>query len=297
MDLNLSKIFVKVIQNGSFSRAAEQLRIPKSTVSKAVTKLEQETGTSLLLRTTRSLTLTPAGKIFYDTCIGPIQTLEDAQKSLHGQDSILSGTIRITAPEDLGNEVIAPTIGKLIKTHSALNFEINYTDEVVDLIKDGFDLAIRIGKLAESGLKSKKIGEVTLIHVASPEYLRKHQKIQNPQDLSKHNCMFINVRSSSVEWTLRSENKHEKIKVQPRIISNQMSSLIRAASAGAGVAFVPCFLCKRELESGELVRVLPNWSSGGVRVSLLSPLSLSSSVRLKLVSDLLIKEIQQALSL
>src|SRR4051812_36061970 len=111
MDLELTRYFVKVVQNGSFSRAADLLKLPKSTVSKAITRLEHDTGTKLLLRTTRSLTLTAAGRAFYDTCLGPVHILEDAQKSLYGQDSILSGTLKITAPEDLGAHVISPAVG------------------------------------------------------------------------------------------------------------------------------------------------------------------------------------------
>ena len=180
MEIELIRIFVKVVQQSSFSRAAEILKVPKSTVSKAITRLEYETGAKLLLRTTRSLTLTAVGRAFYETCMGPIQTLEEAQKSLNGNESILTGLVRVTAPEDLGIEIIAPTIGELSRKHPLLNFELNYTDDIVDLIKEGFDIAIRIGKLPESSLKVKRIGEIQIIPVASPKYLKNASKIFNP---------------------------------------------------------------------------------------------------------------------
>jgi DNA-binding transcriptional LysR family regulator len=295
MDLDLVRVFVKVIQNGSFSRAAELMHLPKSTVSKAVTRLEKETGTRLLLRTTRSLTLTPAGRAFYDTCLGPLQTIEDAQKSLYGQDSILSGSVKITAPEDLGNEVIAPALAELARKHPALTFEMIFTDEVIDLVKQGFDLAVRIGRLNESGLKAKKIGEVTLVPVASPAYLQPSLKIQHPKDLLKHDLLSLHPRASRLEWHLRSKKESIRVPVKPRVTSNQMSSLLRAAAAGGGVAFVPAFICRREIAAGQLLRVVPEWAGNGMNVSLISPLSLSSAARLKLVGDHLFSAIQRAL--
>lgn len=129
--IELTRIFVKVIQHGSFSKAADSLKIPKSTVSKAISRLERETGTKLLLRTTRSQTLTASGRAFYETCLEPLQILEDAQKSLFGKDAIIAGKIRITAPEDLGTHVIAPIIGELSQSYDKLFFELLYLNKVV----------------------------------------------------------------------------------------------------------------------------------------------------------------------
>ncbi len=289
------RMFVKVIQNGSFSRAAEILKIPKSTVSKSISGLERETGTKLILRTTRSLTLTAAGKAFYDSCLGPIQSLEDAQKSLYGQDNILTGLIRITAPEDLGSFVIAPAIGELALKHKAMEFELIYTDKIVDLIKEGFDLAIRIGKLQESGLKVKKIGEITLVLVASPEYLKDRTKIKHPRDLIEHECLTYGP--SLRHWSLVSPQESANIKIKARILSNQMSSILNSAVAHGGIALVPYYLCKPLLNQQRLIRVLPTWKSPGLPVSLVSPLSSNSSARLKVTSDYLMEKIQKALQL
>lgn len=296
MNIELTRIFVKVVQNSSFSKAGELLKVPKSTVSKAVTALEKETGTKLLLRTTRSLTLTPAGKAFYDSCVGPIQTLEDAQRSLHGQDSIVAGLIRITAPEDLGSQVIAPAIARLAQIHPALHFELVYTDEVLDLVKEGFDLAIRIGRLTESSLKAKKIGEVVLVPVASPAYLKKKEKIRTPKDLENHDCLTLNDQNLISKWSLKNENKTALLKIKPRISSNQMTSLLNMAIAGGGIALVPQFICRKALKDGVLDYALPGWSSSGLQVHLVSPLSVSSSVRLKMTADLLFTEIRGALN-
>ncbi len=297
VDLDIVHIFVQVIKSGGFSKAAEFLRLPKSSVSKAITRLEKESGTTLMLRTTRSQTLTAAGKAFYDSCVGPIEALENAKKSLYGNDSLLTGKIKLTAPEDLGSEVIAPSAGLLARKYPGLSFELIYTDEVLDLVKDGFDLAVRIGRLSESSLKVKKIGEIKLILIASPAYLKESSKINKLEDLKSHDCLVLGTRSAKGQWNLKSNSSSAQISIQPRLISNQMSSLLKAALAGAGIALVPGYLAQPYLRAEKLVRVLPQWVSPGLPVSLLSPLPFSSSARLRMAADHLVGEVQRALSM
>ncbi len=295
IEIELSRIFIKVVQHGGFSQAADILKIQKSTVSKAVTRLEKMTGTKLLLRTTRSHTLTAAGRLFYETCLEPIQILEDAQKSLYGMDSIASGHIKITAPEDLGTYLIAPTIGRICKKNPKLQFDLQYTNEVVDLVKDGFDLAVRIGHLKESQLKMRKIGRLELLLVASPEYLKNNTAIKKPADLQDHSCLSISGLTMTKTWELSNGRQKTKVQIKPVIESNQMSSLLQAAKAGAGVLLAPSFICKADLDSGKLKRVLGTWCNVGLPVSLVSPVSIASTARLKLVSDELFTTIKSVL--
>ncbi|EQC51305.1 LysR family transcriptional regulator [Bacteriovorax sp. DB6_IX] len=295
IELELSRIFVKVVQHGGFSQAAEILRIQKSTVSKAVTKLEKMTGTKLLLRTTRSHTLTAAGRLFYETCLEPIQILEDAQKSLYGLDSIASGTIKLTAPEDFGPYLVAPIVGQICRQNPMLRFDLQYTNEVVDLVKDGFDLAIRIGKLRESQLKMRKIGDLELILVASESYLESAPKLSKPEELVEHSCLTISGLAMSNTWQLESGRKKARFQIKPVIESNQMSSLVQATIAGAGVLLAPKFICEPHIRSGQLKRILKPWNNRGLPISLVSPVSIASTARLKLVSDELVKTIKEAI--
>jgi LysR family transcriptional regulator, regulator for bpeEF and oprC len=296
LDIELTRLFVKVVQHGGFSRAAEALRLPKSTISKAVARLESETGTKLLLRTTRNQTLTAAGRVFYETCLGPLQTLEDAQKSLYGHDNIVAGKIKLTAPEDIGAYIIAPAIARLCKKYPKLEFELDYTNEVIDLIKDGYDLAVRLGPLKESSLKARKVGELQLIPVASREYLHSSEKIETPKDLENHVCLAIASEQLVNEWLLRSERKVAKIKIHSQVHCNQVTSLIRIAKEGVGVALIPKFICKQELASKELIQVLPEWSGQRIDVSLVSPVSTSTSSRLALVSEEIGSALKEAFS-
>jgi DNA-binding transcriptional LysR family regulator len=295
MDLDITRLFVKVAQNGSFSKAAQLLKVPKSTVSKAVSRLEKETGTKLLLRTTRSLTLTAAGRAYYDSCLGPIQSLEDAHKSLNGQDSILSGLVRITASEDIGLHIIAPCVGALIAKHQRLDFELHYTDEVIDLVKDGFDLAVRVGRLSQSNFKVKRAGEVRLILVAAPSYIKRAEKIKHPSDLTYHDCISLSNPELLYRWSLKSSKGSAQVPIRARASSNQMNSLLQTALAGGGVALVPNYICQPEINSGKLVHVLPEWHNSGRPVSLVSPLASASSARLKVTTEAIYQAVHAAL--
>ncbi len=283
MNLDLTRVFVKVVQSGSFSKAAAILRLPKSTVSKAVAKLEREAGVQLLVRTTRSLALTLEGRGFYDTCAQAIQIVEDAQKMIQGRDR-LSGLLRITAPEDLGAYVVAPAIAKLAIQYPQLSFEVYCTDDLVNLVQEHFDLAVRIGPITESSFKIRRAGEIQLIAVASPLYLKSKPKVKHPRDLEAMDCLGFNDAVFK-KWAFRSERETVHVPVKTRIYSNLMSSLVKMALAHAGVAWVPRFICQGELASGQLLRILPEWQGVEMPVSVISPLSSANSVRLKTVAE------------
>jgi DNA-binding transcriptional LysR family regulator len=294
--LENTRLFVKVVQFGSFSKAAAALKMPKSTVSRAIRSLEIDTGTKLLLRTTRSLSLTSAGQAFFDTCLAPLQTLEEAGKSLRGQDSIIAGKIKLTAPEDLGAYVISPTLARLCKRHPKLIFEVNYSNEVIDLVRDGYDLAIRIGKLAPSTHKVRKAGIISLVMVASPEYLKAAPPLNHPDDLINQFCLTLNLASVIPRWVLASGKKSVSALIKPVVICNQMTALVRMAREGAGIGLVPKYLIHEQLRSGNLVHVLPEWHQTQYPVSIVSPSASANSARLKLCSDLLLQEIAMALA-
>lgn len=296
MELEQTRLFVKVVQYGGFTKAGAALRIPKSTISKAVTKLEKETGSKLLVRNTRNQTLTAAGRLFYETCLGPIQTLEEAKKSLHGKDNIISGKVKITAPEDIGIHIIAPIVAKMCLKYSMLTFELEYSNELIDLVREGFDLAVRIGELDESSLKQRKIGYIEMIPVASPGYVKAKGKVSSPKELESLDCLALSNDPSSDEWALKKEKQLIRVKVVPRVLCNQMSTLIRIAEAGGGVAFVPKYLCYKKITEGKLVHVLPEWRHIGYLVSMVSPLSMSSLSKLNLVANEIVEALREDLA-
>lgn len=294
--IELIQIFVQVVKNGSFTKAAQQLRLPKSTVSKALSRLEKETGTPLLIRTTRQQHLTSTGQKFYEACSGPLELIETASKSLSGQDPHVTGNIKLTAPEDLGVQIIAPVVAKLCQKYPGLNFELIYTDKIVDLVKNGFDLAVRIGNLKENSLKAKTIGYLQPVLVAAPSYLKNKPKLTQLEDLIHLDCLSLPPINSTIIWTLKNKQGISRtITVPPRLICNQMSGLLSATLAGGGIALIPSFLCRPYIQDKSLVPLLPHWSCSNLPVSFVSPLPFSSSTRLRIITDELLKEIQKSL--
>jgi LysR family transcriptional regulator for bpeEF and oprC len=295
MNLEILRTYVQVVQSGSFSGAAKILKVPKSTVSRSVSRLEAESGTKLLLRTTRKLKMTDAGRMLFENCVDPIRALDDAQKSILGVDSAVSGLLRITAPEDLGTHVISAEIAKIRQDYPLLRFEITYTDRVIDMVQEGYDIAFRIGKLPPTRLRSQKLGEVILVLVAAPSYLSGKKKILNPRDLLDHDCLSYSFQSASTKWNLKSSAGNENLTIHPKITSNQMTSLMRMAIDGAGIAFIPAYLCREEIERGRLVPVLRAWHGDPFQVSMLSPLSANMSARLRVATERLSSGIRSAL--
>jgi DNA-binding transcriptional LysR family regulator len=295
MEIESTRIFVKVVQQGSFSKAAQLLRMPVSTVSRAVSRLEGEVGARLLQRTTRALKLTSAGLAFYESCLGPIQLIEDARRSLQGADSMATGTIRITASEDFGAHAVTPAIAGLMKQHPALSFEFDYTDAVIDLVAEGYDLAVRIGKLPPSRLKAIRLGHVSIIAVASPAYLAAKPRIREPKDLHAHDLISFAPDAGGARITLSSGKRSVTVARPLRASGNQMGSLVRLAEAGVGVAFVPHFACLKALSSGKLERVLPEWTTEDFPVSLVSVATGPMPARVRLVADRLAASLRAVL--
>jgi LysR family transcriptional regulator, regulator for bpeEF and oprC len=290
-----TRLFINVIQSKSFTKAALSLKLPKSTVSRAISSLEDETGTKLIVRTTRSLSLTPAGQAYFDTCSPLVHGLEDAHKSLFGSDTMMNGHVRITAPEDLGNFVVAPAIAKLSINHPKLHFELHLTNETIDLVRDGYDIAVRLGRLSQSTHKVRKLGTVKLILVASPQYLKKCGPIKSIHDVSHHPTLSLAHTSLTSQWIVQSKGKTERIKVQPHFTANNMTSVLEMAKRGAGIALVPQYLAQPSIEAGQVTALFLSWQQNQFPASLVAPSQSAKIARVRLCLDTLSQEITKAL--
>ena len=284
-NLESTRIFVKIVQLHSFSKASDVLKLPTSTVSRGLRQLEQELGTKLILRTTRSLNLTAAGKAYFEKTVGPITELENANRAARGSDDFLSGPIKITANEDQGALVVTPVIGKILQKYPLISFEVRYTSEVLDLVKEGFDLALRVGRLNNSRFKSRPIGEIKLIAVASKQYLSARTKLNDPRDLDRHECLVYGPGSEKTRFKFESKNGRRAVAIKPHSVANHMPSLAVLAAHGVGVAFVPAFICRKELMNGTLVRVLPEWTITTFELHILTSSDSAMPPRVKLVAD------------
>lgn len=268
MDVNDILVFTRVAQAGSFSKAAKLLRMPISTVSRRVAELEAELGVPLLIRTTRSLKITEVGRTYLEHGQTIAAELEKAETLATNLQSIPQGTLRITATTDFGNQFLGPIINDFLRIHSSVKFEIELTERVVDLVEEGFDLAIRMGELGSSSLVARKVGSLHLQLYASPKYLDTHGEPKDCAELSKHECILFTGEDDFDQWSLEGTKGEKTIHVSGKIASNNMVLIRDFAISGNGIALMPHFLCRSDVEDGRLKVVLHDWvnTSGPIHV-------------------------------
>ena len=271
IDLNQILIFVKVVDTGSFTKAAELLKQPKSRISRRLAALERSLGTQLIYRTTRQMQLTETGKDYYRRCQPLIEDLENANNAMTTHAEELSGILRITAPEDYGKMILTGLIDEFLKKHPKMKIEMVLAGAYLDLVKESIDIAIRIGHLKDASMKSKKISSMLNILVASPSFLEKHATLTKPEQLSKVPCLPFESGTRGGQWRLIRDKHETKVKVQGPVTANSPDFIYHMALLGRGVALIPRFLCERSLISGDLVHIMKGWTSETIPVHLLSP--------------------------
>ncbi|PIS11311.1 MAG: LysR family transcriptional regulator [Bdellovibrio sp. CG10_big_fil_rev_8_21_14_0_10_47_8] len=260
MDLNEVAVFIKVVQAGSFSQAARQLNMPNSTVSSKVSSLEKRLGVTLIQRTTRKLSVTEAGQAYFKTCVHGLQEIQMAEAEIATSQGDPQGLLRLTAPVELGNSVLPALISEFIQKYSKVSIEVLFLDRTVDLVAENVDLAIRAGELRDSTLKAKKLGSVYFAPFASPQYLKLHGTPKHPRELRDHQCLqFTTLGSES--WKLTNSRGSIKVPVKSKVMANDLNMVRNLTTAGSGIALLPTFFCYAEVQSGKLVRILPEWQS------------------------------------
>lgn len=267
VDLNTVDLFVRVVDEGSFSAAARSLRLSVSTVSRRVAQLEEALGVGLLTRTTRSLGLTAAGRDFLDRAAPAVAQLHAAAAEAQLLQQTPRGRVRVTAPAAFGT-MLATALGPLLVAHAQLAVEIHLTDRVVDLRAEGFDIGLRTGRLhGPPDHVARQLWTTTRCLFASPAYLRDAPELRVLADLDRHERLASSASSGLSEWALvRGEREVVPHRFEARLVVNEAHALAAAARAGLGVAFIPERVCEPWVARGELVRVLPDWSgeAGGL---------------------------------
>lgn len=260
---NLSEIaaFVAVVQRGSFSDAARVLGVAKSSVSRRISALEHKLGARLLQRTSRRLTLTEVGTAYHTRVSSAMGTLQQAAAIVHDLHEEPRGHLRVTAPADLG-KALARMLVSFCKSHPAVSVEVIPTQRALDVVGEGFDLAIRAGDLADSSLVGRYIGDSFPIVAASPAYLETHDTPTHPSDLTDHPFVLfrgVQTRPGYAESILRGPGGEQVISMHGTIGSDDFGFVRDAVVEGAGLAILPAMCALEELSSGALVRVLPKW--------------------------------------
>lgn len=284
IDLNQILIFVKVVDSGSFTKAADLLKQPKSRISRRLAALEKALSTQLIYRTTRQMQLTESGKEYYRRCAPLIQDLENANDEMSTQVEEISGTLRVTAPEDYAKFILAPLIDGFLRKYPKLSIEVILSGAYLDLVHESIDVAIRIGKLKDASMKSKRLSSIHSILVASPSFLEKNIPLTSPEHLEKVCCLSFRIDSKN-QWKLFKDKQETKIKVQGPVAANSPEFIYHLALLGRGVGFLPTFLCEDALRSGKLIHVLKGWEMEPIPVHLLTPVQKNIPARTKAFMD------------
>ena len=268
-DLNEVLVFVRVVQAGSFTAAARSLGMPKSTVSRKVSELERRLAARLLQRTTRTLSLTDAGRLYFEHAERAVVELEAAGATMARMQDAPRGLLRVTTPLNFG--YLGPIVCAFARRFPEVQVEMVATDRVVDLVDEGYDVAIRAGRLADSALVARHLGVLRRVVVASPEYLKEHAAPSTPQELAAHEAVVFSGGRERNRWTLVSGGDTAEVVVRPRLSFNDFDLVAEAAVLGLGVAMVPVDRCAPDLRAKRLRRVLPAWTSPELPVQAVYP--------------------------
>jgi DNA-binding transcriptional LysR family regulator len=266
VDLNDIVVFVRVVEAGSFTAAARLLGMPKTTVSRRIASLEREVGVRLVQRTTRSLNMTDAGRLYYEQSSQALRTIEDANLRLAETRAEPSGTIRISAPVGFGAHYLTSAVFDFLAAFPKTQVELHLTDDKLNLVENRIDLAFRTGILPDSTLTARKLGSTHRILCGSPDYLARHGEPQAAADLARHHCVIAGPSTGSAHWVLDGPRGQETVSVSGRFAANEMQAVIAAAIAGYGIAQLPYQVAEALVRNGRLRRVLGDYTTpvGGV---------------------------------
>lgn len=264
MDLNDVAVFERVVSEGSLTAAAAWLGQPKSSVSRSLSRLESDLGVRLLQRTTRKLHLTEAGRIFFERVRRVLGELRDAEHAVTQLQESPRGNLRLTMPVELGMKFMGRVVAEFMQRYPEVSIDVELSGRMVNLVEEGFDLALRIGEFRDSSLVARRLGNLNGRFYASPTYLGRHGALRKPEDLVAHEViLFMQPKENTVQL-FRQPGREEgqggcKLTVTGRLTVNNVSMACDAAVAGIGIALMPAFLCADAVAAGQLMPVLPEY--------------------------------------
>jgi DNA-binding transcriptional LysR family regulator len=264
--------FAKVVENGSFARAAERLNVSVSSVSRMVSELEAHLDARLLNRTTRRLSLTESGRAFYERCVQLLVDLEEAEEVASAGTTRPRGTLRLTCGTTFGVRHLSPAIAEFVAIHPEMRFDVELSDRAVDLVDEGFDAALRIGKIGSQQLVGRKIGETRLVCCAAPAYLERHGVPRTPEDLAAHVCLTYEYSPQKNLWLFQDGSGRDRsVRVDGPVHANNGRFLVALAVAGVAVTIEPDFIVGPEVRAGRLVPLLRAFEAAPSNIYLAYP--------------------------
>jgi DNA-binding transcriptional LysR family regulator len=285
------QVFVRAAESGSFSRAARELGLSQPSVSRIIGELEARLGVTLLLRTTRRITVTDAGALFLDRAREILAEIEDAEDAARGIDS-LRGIIRLALPVIYGTREIIPRLPKFLAAHPLLQVEMAVADARQDLVAEGADIAIRLGELGDSGFGARKLETLETMLVASPLYLKARGTPKTPADLASHDCIFGPGNFGRDSWSFTRNGTETSVDVRGRIHTNSGPGVFASAMAGLGIAMASTVMFAAEVKAGALVPLLRGYKLEPVDVHAVFPGGPRPSTKVRALVDFLVKELK-----
>jgi len=292
IDQNAMALYVKVVENQSFSTTAQRENIPLSTVSRKISKLEKSLNVRLLERSTRQLRTTEIGQEYYQHCRLGLEKFESANLLVSDCQTEVSGTLRISAPPSLSDVIVTPLVTGFQTQHPNVNFRVLVTDRNAHLIEDGIDLTIRMGKLNNSSLVARQLLRYRHMLIATPEYLKKNGCPTHPQHLNDHSLITFSTWFGEPVWSLLKEKEIEKIWIKPRLAINDYSGIQSAVLNSSGIGEIPSIICGQLIQKGQIVEVMPDWHFAPVTCSAVYPSRLNLPRVVRLFKDYCVEHIE-----
>lgn len=255
--LQAERMFVKVVETGSFAAAARRLGTSSGQASKLVSKLESDLGVKLLNRTTRALSLTEAGQAYADRMRAILESFDDLTTEVQNAATAPRGRIRLTAPLSFGTVRLAPVLARFAAEYPEISLEVHFNDRITNLVEEGFDAAVRVGRAMDGALVGRRLGSARMITVAGPGYLATRGKPRVPADLLSHDCILDLNNRDGWQWSYRDDTR---VTVSGRLIFSNASACLAAVEEGLGIAQMPDFVATEALAAGRVIEVLADWS-------------------------------------
>lgn len=252
-DFNEMAIFAVVVGTGSFTRAAEKLKLPKSTISRKISQLEKRVGVRLINRTTRNLKATEVGKLYYEHCVRMVEQAEEADRVVSNMQSEPSGLLRISTPLSFGTPFLMKNIKSFLEKYPKVDIEVVSDNKVVDMLEDEIDIAMRVGPLTDSSLVTRNLGTARMALCASPDYIARHGAPNSLEELADHCC----ISHPATTWHFRCQEGVREIRTTPRMISNDMDMIRKMVLSGFGIGAAPQILVSEDVKAGRLIPLLP----------------------------------------
>lgn len=282
--------FVRVVEAGSISGAADRMGVAKSVVSRRLRELEAHLGAELFHRTTRQMNLTDTGRAFYQQSVRILADVLEAEHATSQSHGALKGSLKVALPLSFGLMHLGPAINEFLQAHPDIEFDLDFNDRQVDLLAEGFDLAIRIASLADSSLIARRLAPIQAVMCASPAYLERMGTPQSPVELINHRCLVYNLISNYEHWNLRdAEGQWIKTKITPYLKASNGEFLRNAALAGLGIVLMPTFIVYQEIASGRLIPLLPGYQYAQLAAYAIYPQTRHLSQRVRAFVDFLVK--------